>query len=282
MTTTTSTLQAHERSGLSFGGILNSEWIKLRTLRSTAWCYTIVILASFGLGLLLAAWIGPIQAATGGSDPGLAVQVATAGIGFTQLVVSVLGALVITGEYGTGMIRSTLTAVPTRVPALLAKALIFGLVTFCVAIVSIAGTALITAPLLSGSGIDFEFGNGRYILSLVGGAGFLALIGLIALTLGAIIRNSAGGIAAALGLTLVLPNIVDLFTGMTGEAWLANVRAFLPTSAGERMTAYETSRLAPAMRDVIVLDPLQGTLVLVAWVVVLFAVAAVLLKRRDA
>ena len=280
MTTTASAHLARDRSGLTFGGILNSEWIKLRSLRSTAWCYAIVLILSFGLGLLLAASLGPIAGAAGVGTSVLAVQIATTGIGFTQLVVSVLGALVITGEYSTGMIRSTITAVPTRLPALVAKSLVFGVVTFAVGLVSIVGTALITAPLLSSAGVAPDFGDGKYLLSLLGGAGFLALVGVLALSLGAIIRNSAGGIAAALGLTLVLPTVVQIFAAITNEAWASNIGAFLPSAAGTKM--YEYSTFGPAIPGVIVLDQLQGTLVLVAWVVVFFAIASALLKRRDA
>jgi len=116
-------------NGLTFGGILRSEWIKLRSLRSTIWCYSILVAITFGLGLLFAAAL--TSQADGmplnhDAQQAFVVQVATLSISLSQLVVVVLGALVITGEYGTGMIRSTFAAVPSRVPAVVAKALVFG------------------------------------------------------------------------------------------------------------------------------------------------------------
>ena len=284
MTTATATIRSRERSGLSFGGILVSEWIKLRSLRSTGWCYLIMIVMTVGIGLLLSPVVGDIRDSTGGSSQSSAVLVATAGIAFSQLVVSVLGALVITGEYGTGMIRSTLTAVPRRFPALLAKAIVFGLVTFLVGLVAIVGTALITAPLLSGTGAAPDFGDGTYLLALLGGAGYLALVGVLSFSLGAIIRSSAGGIAAALGLILVVPTVVQIFTFTMKQAWVANLGTFLPSAAGAKMYEYAVTSpsAVPALDGVVVLDQLQGTLVLLAWVLVLFGVAAALLKSRDA
>ena len=123
MTTTTAPTSL---PGLTFGGIVTSEWVKLRSLRSTIWCYALIIVVTLGLGLILAGTLN-----TGGVTPPAADQQAlwlsasTLGIQLGVLISAVLGALVITGEYGTGMIRSTITAVPTRTPALMAKALVF-------------------------------------------------------------------------------------------------------------------------------------------------------------
>ncbi len=280
MTTTT----ALDRSRLTFGGVLHSEWIKLHSLRSTLWCYIVIVVITIGLGFLLAAAYrtdGTGAALPDTAQQGVWLQVATLGIGFSQLVAAVLGALVITGEYGTGMIRSTLTAVPGRISALVAKVLVFGVTTFVVGLVSIFATALLTAPLLPSKGIHPDFGDGHFWLALVGGAGYLALIGMLALAIGALIRNSAGGIAASVGLVLVLPTILQILVAVTRADWAKNIGVFLPGSAGGRMYAY-TPGEAAAASGTIVLDPWQGLLVLLAWFVVLFAAAAILLKRRDA
>ncbi len=157
---TTTTYTAHG-SGLSFRGLLVSEWIKLTSLRSTVWCYGIVLVINLGLGLLLATSLQRQGDSTAALDQGYWIQSATIGIAFSQLVVSVLGALVITGEYGTGMIRSTLTAVPKRVPALVAKAVVFAVVTFVVSLVSIVGAALLAALVLSGKGLQLDLADGR-------------------------------------------------------------------------------------------------------------------------
>ncbi|MEO6944025.1 MAG: ABC transporter permease subunit, partial [Lacisediminihabitans sp.] len=239
----TSTLEhsAHSHgalSGLTFVGILHSEWIKLRTLRSTLWCYAIIIALMIGFGALLAAVMpaGGVQlqssSATAQQQQAAWLQVTTLGIGFGELVSAVLGALVITGEYGTGMIRSTLTAVPKRTPALVAKAIVFGVTTFVVSLVALVATALITAPLMPTKDIHPDFGDANFWLAIVGGAGFLALIGILGLAIGSIIRSSAGGISAALGLILVVPVVVQILAGVTRANWAQNLGSFLPSSAG--------------------------------------------------
>ena len=279
------------RGRLTFGGVLRSEWIKLVTLRSTLWCYVIMILIPIGLGFLLAVASSTADGGTPTNDAQQAswLQVATLGIGFTQLVSVVLGALVITGEYGTGMIRSTFAAVPKRLPALAAKAIVFGLVTFAVGFVSIVATAFLTAPLLPANGVNPDPGDGRVWLGMVGGAGYLALIGLLAMAIGAIIRNSAGGIATGLGLVLVAPTVLQIIAGVTQAAWAQNLGAFLPSAAGGLMYSFPADAGAaalptgpPPVADAIVLEPWQGALVLAAWVVGLFILAGVLLRRRDA
>lgn len=273
MTTTTTTALP----GLTFGGILNSEWIKLRTLRSTLWCYALIVVITIGLGLLLAGTADTAGTAVpADAQQAIWLQVSTLGIQFSVLITSVLGALVITGEYGTGMIRSTLAAVPRRTPALLAKALVFGVATFVVGFISVLATALVTAPVLAARGIHADFGDPQPWLVFLGGAGYLSLVGLIALALGTIIRNSAGGIAAALGLILVVPTIVGIIAGVTKADWAADLGQYLPSSGGSQM--YNALQAPGAVQ----LEPWQGALVVITWVVVLMAGAVILLKKRDA
>ena len=269
------------RGTLTFGGTLRSEWIKLRTVRSTVWCYAIILLLTVLFGLLLTSTFdsrggGPLPA---DGQQAFALQVTTLSIGISQLVASVLGVLVISGEYGTGMIRSTFTAVPKRIPALIAKAVVFGIVTFVVGLVSIVLTALITAPLLPGVGIQPDFGDSQYLLGLGGGALSLTLVGLLSLAIGAIIRNSAGAIAASLGLLLVVPTVLQILASLTQTTWGLNLATFLPGSASQPLYSYGAE--ASVTNDVISLSSLQGGLIMTAWVLVLMIVAAVLVKRRD-
>ncbi len=280
------TLTTAPRSGVSFGGILHSEWIKLMSLRSTIWCYSIVVFLTIVLSLIFGSSIYieggvPLDHDT---QQTFAVQAATLSVGMSQLVIAVLGALVITGEYGTGMIRSTLTAVPARLPALFGKIVVFGVVTFVISLVAIVVSALLSAPLLANNDIDVDFTDPVYWGALVGAAGFLALSGVLATAIGTIVRNSAGAIAIVLGLILVLPTIVQVFALITAVEWVANLSAFLPSNAGARMYAYVTD--APAVDPFgmagLVLEPWQGALVLTAWVAGLLVLASVLLKRRDA
>jgi len=289
MTTTTAPAPApvsSTLSGVSFGGILVSEWIKLRSLRSTVWCYIILIVISIGLSPLMA------FAFSSGVQPGvepdfdtaqsIAAQVATASIGFSQLVVSVLGALVITGEYSTGMIRSTLSAVPKRLPALFGKAAVFAVVTFIVGFVALLVGLLVAIPVLGNGDIPVDLTDGALWLSIAGGAAYLALIGLFSLAIGAIIRNSAGGIAAALGAILVLPTIVSVFAVISMQEWVGNLNNLLPSNAGARMYTYPVEMLQDQFIVGTQLEPWQGALVLLVWTAALFLLASVLLKRRDA
>ena len=274
---------------LTFGGILRSEWIKLFSLRSTVWCYVIMVVLTIGLSLLLSGLSGV------GADDGLGgqlsdesvqaswLQTAAVGTNFAQLVIAVLGALVITGEYGTGMIRSTFAAVPGRIAALVGKIVVFGVVTFVVSFASLVVSALLAVPLLAANGFDVDVADPAVWLGLVGAAAFVTLIGLMSLGIGTIIRNTAGAIAAALGLLLVLPTILQIFGAVTQINWLFDAAAFLPSSAGSALTGYPTEPIDyPAGVFVpLTLQPLEALLVLAVWVVVPLILGAVLLKRRD-
>ncbi|MFG6503141.1 ABC transporter permease subunit [Microbacterium sp. P05] len=269
---------------VSFSGAVRSEWIKLRTIRSTWWCYAILFVLVVGFSALLSSTLSVEPAPTGAAAQSLAVQAVTISTTFGALVVSVLGVLIISGEYGTGMIRSTLTAVPKRLPALVAKALVFAIATFVVSAISFAVSVPISVALLSGKGLEIDLGDSQYWLALLGGVGYLVLVGLIAFSLGAIIRNTAGGVAVALGLVLAAPIVLSIISALTQLTWVLNLEKLLPSSAGGLLSTYPVTdaAAAPTPDGVWVLEPWQGGLILVVWFVVLFTTAAVLLKRRDA
>lgn len=277
-------------SGVTFARVVRSEWIKLRTLRSTVWSFAIIVVMTVLIGLLFASVydvsFGPAQDQAGQNT--IALAAVTGGVSLTQLVAAVLGVLIISGEYTTGMIRSTLAAVPRRLPALWAKALVLAVCTFVIGFVASAVTLLITVPILAGKGIEPQLLDGDFVRSVLGTAAYLALIALLAYGLGVILRSSAGGIAAAAGLIFLVPTVLSIVAAVSGTAWLSNAAAFLPSNAGARMYAYNAGEPDPFaaagadLSEVITLDAGQGALVLVAWVVVLLAVGAVLLKRRDA
>lgn len=258
-------------SGLTFAGILRSEWIKLRTVRSTSWSYAIVVVISLGMAAIMSL---SLDLSGGGDLPAaqqtsLVVQASTFGIFFGQLVVAVLGVLVVGGEYSTGMISSTLTAVPRRLPALWAKAAVLFTATFAVGAVANVGSFLVAAPILAGKGINASLFDGAVIMPLLAGALYLALVAVFALGVGAILRNSAGGIAATLGMLLLLPIVLS----MIPATWAADLIPYLISNAGAGMMASGGSAI---------MEPWQALLVVLGWLVVSLAGAAVLLKRRDA
>jgi ABC-2 type transport system permease protein len=255
---------------LTFPHLLRSEWIKLRSLRSTVWCLAVVVALTLGFGLLMSFAIA--ANVTEGTTSELGLQASYLGTSLTQLVVAVLGALVITGEYSTGMIRSTIVAVPRRLPMLAAKALVFSATILVLGFVSILITALVTSPILSPIGGAADLGAPDSWRRLAGGALYLTFIGLIALGIGTLLRNSAGAIASALALILVVPTVF----AMIPADWSQSVMKYLPSVAGTELMNASTTTGTDA------LEPWQALLVMLGWLVVVFVPAVILLKRRDA
>jgi len=259
-------------SGLSFLGLLKSESIKLWSLRSTYWSFSLVIAAALGIAVLMAfamsAGTDPAVGAMGVDNTGMVVLVATAGLSLGQLIVAVLGVLSISGEYSSGMIKSTLTAVPNRLPALWAKVTVLFGFTFLVGLVSVVGSFLVALPILGAKDITASLFDSAVLLPLLGNVLFLALIAVLAIGIGTIVRSSAGGIATVLGILLLLPTVVGLFSFLV--EWVADIMPFLFTAAGSQMIAPTT------------MESWQAFLVVLAWVAVSLGTAALLLKRRDA
>ncbi|MBO3086177.1 ABC transporter permease subunit [Cellulomonas fengjieae] len=288
-TTSTNPVPTAVGDDLSFAGAVLSEWVKLRTIRSTWWLYAILLVLTVALGAQMSSSLsfqGVDGVPTQDAIQDLAVYAVMVSTDFSALVVSVLGVLVIAGEYGTGMIRSTLTAVPRRLTALFAKALVFVIATTVVSAVALALTVPISVGLLSGNGMDVRLDDPQYWLSLLGGVGYLVLVGLIAFSIGALLRTTAGGVATALGLVLAAPLALSLVLGSAEPAWADTIATLLPSTAGSVLVSYPTEQswvdlAAPAASGWIT-EPWQGGLVLAAWVVVLLTGAAVLLRRRDA
>ena len=189
---------------------------------------------------------------------------------FGQLVVAVLGVLAISGEYSTGMIRSSITATPKRLPMLAAKALVIFVCTFIVGLVSTVGSYLVALPILAGKGISAGLTDPDLLLPLLGGALYLALVAVFALGVGAILRSSAGGIAAALGIVLLLPIVLS----MIPAEWVADLVPYLLSNAGLAIFGLDLGSEG--------FEVWQNILIVLGWVAVSLAGAAVLLKRRDA
>ncbi|WP_157005989.1 ABC transporter permease [Agromyces laixinhei] len=284
MTTITPAAHPSQRARsttLSFGGVLRSEWIKLRSLRSTVWSYLIVIALSLGMALIMS--FSMVNGMSGGADASgapadqqiaLIVQSSVFGVYFGQLVVGVLGVLVISGEYTTGMIRSTLTAVPKRLPALAAKTVVLFTATFLIGLISTVGAYVASSLVFSADGVSASIAEPGVYLSLLGGALYLALIAVFALGVGTMLRSSAGGIAAVLGLLLLLPTVLQ----MIPADWAQDMIPYLLSTAGLDM--FSGAMSGGETGDG--LNVWQNLLVVLAWMGASIVGAAVLLKRRDA
>jgi ABC-2 type transport system permease protein len=209
------------------------------------------------------------------------VSATTIGVNFTQLVAAVLGVLVISGEYGTGMIRSTFTAAPGRLGAYSGKLIVLAVVVFVVGLVSLGISALVATAIFHARGLNVDLVSSDVLLPILGAAAYLGLVAMLAFTFGAIIRSSAGGIAAILGTLLVLPVALRIVAQLTTAQWVSNVADFLPSEAGGKIYAYTPANPAPVPSGAVSLDAWEGALVLGAWVVIGLVVGAVLTKRRD-
>jgi len=263
---------------LSFGHLLKSEWIKFWSVRSTTWTLAITAIALVGFTLLLT--LAMVNAPDDAGAPTNPLDAFGLNVYLGPLAVAVLGALSITGEYTTGMIRSSLTAEPRRTPVLWAKALVLFVVVFVVAAASIAVAALLQAAIFGGDGMTVDINDTQTLRALTGYALYIAMIGLLSFALGALMRHSAAAIATVLGALLILP---IMFSAIPWEP-LHKIMPFLPNVAGAQITQTndQIAAMAAAQPDVITLSAWEGFGVLAGYVVILLAAAAVLLKRRDA
>lgn len=265
--------------GLGFGRLVRSEWIKLRSIRSTVWCYAILVVVTIGMAVLLGSAVhgaGDTQDAANGT----LVSINTASVSLTALVVGVLGVLIITGEYGTGQIRSTFTADPGRTGAVLAKAVVLALATFVVSAVSMWIGVLVSTGLQAANGVHADLGDPAVFLPVLGASVYVTLLALLAFGIGLLVRSSAGGIAITLGILLVLPVIVQAIAGLMNAQWLMDVAKFLPDQAGGQLFAYSSAGADTGQQGV-VLNGWGGFAVLAAEVVGVGALALTAARRRD-
>jgi len=259
-----------------FGHLLQSEWTKIRTVRSTVWSLLALVVVSVGFTALFAAltaanWNGPRAAARDATilaDP--VSSVLGTGIGLGQLAICVLGALIMTTEYSTGVIRASLLAVPTRIPMLAAKAVVFAALILVVAEIVTFGSYFVGSAILH-SHVTLSLSQPGVTRAVIGTGLALTVLGLFAMAIGALIRHTAGAIATAIGVVLVLPILSGLLPGTVG----AHINAYLPEQAGGLIDqAHEQAGN--------LLTPWQGFGVFCLWTAVLLVAAGYLLRRRDA
>jgi ABC-2 type transport system permease protein len=260
-----------------FGHLMLAEWTKIRSVRSTAWTLILFVVITIGLTALFswitaANWNGPHAAGrdiTITSDP--VGFIFGAGIGLGQLTICVLGVLVITTEYSSGVIRASLLAVPRRFPMLAAKVAIFGLLTFVLAEIVAFGSFYLGSTILH-SHVAVSLSDPGVLRATLGAGLYLTVLGLLALGIGALFRHTAGAISTVIGVVLVLP----ILTGLLPSGWFFDhLNAYLPEQAGSLIFAVHQngSQLLTAW---------EGFGVLCIWAALVLGVAAYLLDRRDA
>jgi ABC-2 type transport system permease protein len=269
---------------LTFPRVVRSEWIKLRTLRSTYWTLGITVAVMVLFAWAMAASVnamGPDAMSENGGVETSAALVYTAlgpGQAFGSLVLVVVAALTVTGEYGTGQIRSTLAAVPSRLPVLWAKSLVVLVVSFLTAAVGTALSLLLAgliAPVLRP-----EWSDPETVRVVLGTPLYIAGVALLGFAVGALLRNTAATIAIVIGFVLVIESVLSVISWKP----LEYVRPFLPSSAGARVSTPQefidmTNEMLPSA---VALGPWTGYAVLIGWVVVIGSAAAWRLRTRDA
>lgn len=251
------------------GHAVASEWTKIRSVRSTLWTLGVFVLLVVGIGTLT----GVVVA---GSDPALSGE-SPLGLGFFgvllgSMCVITLGVLTTASEYGTGMIRTTMVACPSRGRVLAAKGVVFFAVAFVVTLVSASLVAFLHVAMLEGDGARTPTG-GEWLKATVGIAAYVALLGLLSLAVGSIVRHSAGAITIMIGAVLA-PLVIALF--MFSES-LQGVRdALFEYSIPNQLSVFYANSLSSSGPSG--WDPLW---IILAVTAAAFAGAYALLEQRD-
>ena len=273
MSTATLASPARTRGRVTQGHVTRSEWTKLWSLRSTRWSLLAAVVSMIGLAVLAAAvqmsrWnnLAPHERARFDS-----IDFGVSGYHLAQLAIGVLGVLVISGEYSTGMIRSSFMAVPKRLPVLWAKLGVFCTVTFVLMLVSAFVAFFAVQAITASHDVNHAIGDPHALRTVVGVALFMTVLGALAVGLGALIRNTAGGISAFVGLLFVLPGITALLPSSISDA----ISPYLPLSAG-------TTVVTSTFDDSHHLSTWGGFAVFCGYAAVVIVLAAVQMTRRDA
>jgi len=253
--------------------VIRSEWTKLWTLRSTRWTLLAAFVSMAGLGPLVAAvqmsrWshLSLHERLTYNS-----LESAVGGWHFAQLAIGVLGVIIITGEYTTGMIRSSLMAVPRRLPVLWAKIAVFATVTFVLMLAATFISFFAVQAIVTQHHEQHALSDPNALRVVFGAALYLTVLGVLCVGLGTLVRTTAGGIAAFVFLLFVLSGIVAIL-----PSWATNaVNPYLPLTAG---TTVATARFETAHH----LSTWTGFVVFCGYAVAAVVLAAVRLLRRDA
>jgi ABC-type transport system involved in multi-copper enzyme maturation permease subunit len=244
-------------------GVLAAERLKLASLRSTWWLLAAGVLSILlaGISPSLTHVLAPEQSGDAGID---LAGGAVSGIGFTQLIIGGLGVVVVSSEYASGLVRATFTAVPTRLPVLVMKAVVVAGATFVATLAAVLVSFAVARAVLASVDVAVSVGSPGVLRALLGSAVLLAGTAVVGSAFGWIVRSTAGGLAAVFGYLFVLPVVGLAVPGLS---------PYLPSNAGAAIL-----QLGPAGSP----SPWVGFGLFVAYTAVLVAIAGRLLTRRDA
>ncbi|MCQ6270209.1 ABC transporter permease [Pseudarthrobacter sp. R1] len=278
--------------GVTFGGVLRSEWIKLWSLMSTRILLLLTLAAIVGVGALtvLIRYTYLDEMIRSARDQGQTMtpemleasfppgsgfdlyNLPNAGLQIGILILGSLAVLFMSSEYATGMIRSTMNAVPRRTPAFVAKAIILAVISYVITTIAGAVTFLIAMPVFQGMGFDLDWSTDGVLYSIFTGGLYVAGVALIGLSLGTLLRNSAGGITVLVAMFFVLSIAAGFMTFIPGEFW-KYVPQYIPSEAGGRF-------LSIGHTDGVI-DPWHGGLIFLGYVLLFLIPAMITLKKRD-
>lgn len=248
-------------------GVIASEWLKFRSLRSTL----LVLGAAMAGMVIFGAIIAYNTRHPAGQDPeDLVASGPLQGYYLGQLLMGALGVLVVSGEYSSGMIRATLAAVPRRRPVLIAKTVVFTLVVGIAMIAASVAAFYVAQAVLSGHRATYSLADAGTLRVVIGTGIYLTLVGLLGSSVAWIVRSTPGALVATLALVLILPVLFELVF----PSWGTYIAAYLPTGAGQ---SFSTNLPQPHA-----LSPWVGLAVMLIWVLAGQVAAAVALQRRDA
>jgi hypothetical protein len=285
-------MEPDPRLGVTQARTINSEWIKFRSLRSTWWSVGIALLISVGLGILFSYLRGRDIAQHGGFEPDQ-TALTLRGFYLAQLATGILGVLFVTGEYSTGMIRATLSAVPKRVPVWVAKIAVFAgtifVITLAAAFVAFLGGQAVLSTFHvhefitvgpnggiavsrgrgPGSSLGVSISYPGALRAIFGAALYTTGVGLLGMGCGFVLRNAGGAIGALFGLLLVLPLLVTALPNPLSD----HVNRYLPLIAGTAgMNTVGTDQLSPW----------RGLGIFALYAVAALGIGLAVLRRRDA
>jgi ABC-2 type transport system permease protein len=264
-------LRSADSGRAGFGGALRSEFTKIRSVRSTYWTLIALVVVTIGIGAL--ACVGAVsRGADHGplSDP---TQRSLAGLILGQLIIVVLGALTVTSEYSTGMIRTSLTVQPRRGTVLAAKGVVFTLVTLVTGLIASFASFFIGQAILSSKHLGVSLGDPNVLRAVIGGGLFLAVCGMLAFGLGTLLRHTAGAITASIGLLFVLFVLINFLP----SNWQDHVDKWIPFNAGSQIWTTVSPGGNPPM-----FSPWTGFAVFTGYAVIAIIAGAVAFQKRDA
>jgi ABC-2 type transport system permease protein len=269
----------------TFAGALRSEFTKIKSVRSTYWTLFALVVVTVGLGAL-ASWGATRNPHGPDFDP---TMQSLGGLYLSQLVIGVLGVLVITSEYSTGMIRTTLATMPRRGTMIAAKATIFALVSFVTGLITCFVSFFLGQALMSGKHRIGGISNGHAVVSsitlntslgqphvlraVIGGALFLTVCGMLAFGIGLLVRHTAAGIS----IVVVLMFVIEILVNLLPSSWQNDVDRWIPGQAGAQIWTTVPNHGPPNL-----FDAWNGFAVFCGYALIALIAGVLLFRKRDA